>query len=295
MSHSSNLSVLDQQSDLTTLIADVSLAIGEALRESVSFSSFPLLYRDLRISLAPLVAEIKSIETLQALAQLHVLQQSLGKVAKALNGILRSDYLKAHYQRLEEVKKTTRRLGFLPLWFTGNTEAYQKEVDKWANIPYPYLRMLRDLSQSPLWQELKAKKMKELLSDDRQLITHLVKAVKDWNALVDRAYAGESIENEEDLTDKRRPEILVNAAAFHGKASVRNLSQELYNILHENWPCRFEEHDHSGRLGHCVGAKFCLDPQWSSGDLHPSHSSFYVLLIGPDIIQECRVCLNTTR
>jgi hypothetical protein len=291
MSYPSDANILDQnqQFDLVDLVAEVTSALGPALKDS------PLLYRDLRRSLALLVAEIRNIEILRALAQLHTLRQSLEKVAKSLNGALRSDYVKEKYQQLvaeEEVAKKTRRLSLFPSWFTSPTENYQKDGDKWADFPYPSLGMLRKLIQSPLWRELR---IGGLLSDDRLLITGLTRLVSGWNSLVDQVYAGQAPEDKEDLTDKGYPKPLIKEAAFRGETSIRHLSQTLYDILHENWPCRFEEHDHNGRLGHCVGAKFCLDPQWSSRDPDPSRDSFFILLTSSDIIQECRVCLHTSR
>jgi hypothetical protein len=278
---------LQSDHDLINLVTDVSTsALGPPLNKDSS-----RLYRGLKISLARLVVDIRSIEIHRALAQFHTLQQSLEKVAKSLNGVLRSDYVKAKYQQLA-AEEETRMMGFLTLlpWFAIPSENCRKDVDKWADFPYPCLGMLRELTQSPLWRE---PRIGELLSDDRLLITDLTKSVKDWSSRVDQI--GEVLEDEEDLADKGYPKPLIREAAFRGETSIRHLSQALYDTLHVNWPCRFEEHDHSGRLGHCVGAKFCLDPQWSSRDPDPSRDSFFVLLTSSEIIQECRVCLHTSR
>lgn len=283
MSYPSNILDRNQQSDLINLVADVTSSLGLALKDS------PLLYRGLRKSLALLVTEIKCVEILRALTQLHTLQH-LEKVAKSLDGVLCSDYVKAKYQQLvaEEAAKKNRRLTF----FSRPAESYRKDVDKWMDFPYPCLEMLRELFQSPLQQELR---IRELLSDDRLLIADLTGLMNDWNRLVDQIYAGEALEDEDDLADKRHPNPLIKEAAFRGETSIRHLSRALYDILHENWPCKFEEHDHNGRLGHCVGAKLCLDPQWCSRDPDPSRDSFFVLLTSSDIVQECRVCLHTSR
>jgi hypothetical protein len=274
----------DERSDLTKLIADVILGLGPSLKRSTP------LYRDLRKALATLSAEIDGT---RALAQFHTLQQSLEKVARSLDGVLRSDYVKAKYQLLEEEKaaRTARRRSFFS-WWASPAEHSQKDVDKWADFPYPCLGMLRELIQDPLWQE---PRIGELLRDDRRLITDLTKLVEDWNNRVDQAFAGEALEGEEDLANKGYPKPLIKEAAFRGETSVRHLSQALYDILHENWPCRSEGHDHNGRLGHCVGAKLCLDPLWSARDPDPLRDSFLVLLTSSDIIQECRVCLHTSR
>jgi hypothetical protein len=291
MSYPSDAKILDQtqRSDLINLIADVTSALGPPLKAS------PPLYRRLKRSLASLAAEINSTEILGALAQSHTLQQSLENVARSLNRVLRSDYVKAKYQQLEETKMSPRwAFWSLRPWLTIPAKNCQKDVDKWADVPYPCLGMLHELIQSPLWRE---PRIGELLSNDRLLITDLTKLVEDWDDRVDQVYAGEALEGEEDLANKGYPKPLIKEAAFRGETSIRHLSRALYDILHENWPCRFEEHNHNGRLGHCVGAKFCLDPQWSARDPDPSHDSFFILLTSSDndIVQECRVCLHSSR
>jgi hypothetical protein len=61
----------------------------------------------------------------------------------------------------------------------------------------------------------------------------------------------------------------------------------LYDTLHSTWPCQSEGHHHDGRLGLCLEAKFYLDPRWSAKD--QIHDVFFMLLTGPQILQECRI------
>ncbi|KAH8692088.1 hypothetical protein BGW36DRAFT_304447 [Talaromyces proteolyticus] len=290
----SHFNISDQKHEfhLMNLVADVSAVLGEGFKEGRHLPA-PLLYRDLRKALATTVLEIKSVEVVEALGQSKTLQHSLKQVAKALNNVLRWDYLKAKYQQFvaEEANKISRRMTFLPSWLTTSSESVKQDVDKWANVPYPRLEMLRELSISHFRGALN---MADFLCDERRAIINLTDQVKEWNDQIDQIFSGESLDDDNDLTHKKFPKPIIKEAAFCGKTSIRHLSQTLYETLHQNLPCRFEDHDHNGRLGVCEGAKFCLDPQWSYKDADSSRDSFFVLLTGPDMIQECRVYLHAS-
>jgi hypothetical protein len=85
----------------------------------------------------------------------------------------------------------------------------------------------------------------------------------------------------------------IHEAAFYGDTSIRSLSRSLHEALHKNWPCQFDDHDHTGTLGNCLEAKLLLDPQWSSKP--PMGDGFFVMLTGPYLTQESRICLASTR
>ncbi|KAF7592676.1 hypothetical protein BBP40_012576 [Aspergillus hancockii] len=117
MSYSSGLDISDrnQHADLVNLVVDVASALGEALKD-VSFVPLSRQYRDLKMSLALLLLEIRSGEILQALAEIHTLERFLQNIAKALNSVFRRDYIKVRYQHLvtEEMNKLTSRTSFWP-------------------------------------------------------------------------------------------------------------------------------------------------------------------------------------
>lgn len=273
------MTVRPAETDLVFLVSDVITALGGPFRQS------PRLYRDLKISLAIMALEIHNTDILVALSEGSTLRRSFENMAKAFDKALRGDFVSAKYLQLkaEEEKQPPRASKWWPRLLPGWTDAPKEEVKIWTQTPYSCLGMVRELLQSSLQRELR---IAELLSDDHRVIQDLTSLT---NILVEQLDSGQSLEDEEDLTEKAHPTPLISEAAICGETSIRHLSQTLYHTLHENWPCQSEGHEHSGKLGHCVEAKLCLDPRWSSRDPDPSRDSFFILLAGSDIIQECRI------
>ncbi|KAL2785821.1 hypothetical protein BJX66DRAFT_329025 [Aspergillus keveii] len=247
-----------QHLDLVEVVADVSVAVRAALKRS------PPLYRGLGPSLASLVVEIGSLDFDQQSATARKLRQQLVAVADSLEAALHSDNVRAKYHQF--------------------TDSRTK-----SDFPYPTLGMVSELVASQGRDEFR---LGDLLSNDRAAIDQLKKQVKDWNRLVDLVYDGGLDECEDNATDNGELTSFVKESAFHGEDSIRRLSCTLHDVLHYNWPCAVEDHEHSGLLGHCNSAKLRLDPGWSCRGLDPRDASFFVLLTGSEIMQECRVCLR---
>ncbi|PGH08722.1 hypothetical protein AJ79_05913 [Helicocarpus griseus UAMH5409] len=157
------------------------------------------------------------------------------------------------------------------------------------------LDLLNEAVRGPLRQGYE---LNELSKDDRQTVTSLTKVINALNEVVHRDYVDAELE---DINTRRvyqndieRPKLPIKEEAFTGEKSIRRLTLALHDTLHQNWPCRVEGHDHNRRLGHCVEAKLCLDPNWSFRDPDPLHTSFFILLVGSRTIQECRVSLCGT-
>ncbi|PWY85556.1 purine and uridine phosphorylase [Aspergillus eucalypticola CBS 122712] len=264
--------------DLVYLVSDVITALGGACKHS------PRLYRELKVSLAIMALEIHNTDIRMALFERPKLQRAFENLAKALDGAFRKDFVKAKYQHLKA--EETQPLSLSKWWpwlFTSWADSSKESMQNWTQTPYSYLGMVCELFQSSLPRELR---VRELLVDDYRVIRDLTRLV---NELVEQLDRGQFLDDDEDFTEKAQPNPPISEAAIRGGTSVRYLSQNLYHTLHENWPCQLEGHEHGGKLGHCVEAKFCLDPQWSSRDPDPSRGSFFILLAGSDIIQECRI------
>jgi hypothetical protein len=114
--------------ELPDLVGDVAVALIEVL-SNLSSSSDPHLYRDLKIALAPLVAEIKSSEILQAIAHRQSLRTALKNLARSLSGVLNGEYIKDKYRHLmqEEANMRTRRLSLFN-WYRKEEEEESLEA-----------------------------------------------------------------------------------------------------------------------------------------------------------------------
>jgi hypothetical protein len=271
-----------QHLDLVEVVADVSVAVRAALKRS------PPLYRGLGPSLASLVVEIGSLDFDQQSATARKLRQQLVAVADSLEAALYSDNVRAKYHQFTDSRtKSGIRFSLFQSWIASP----QKELyaDKWKDFLYPTLGMVSELVASQGRDEFR---LGDLLSNDRAAIDQLKKQVKDWNRLVDLVYDGGLDECEDNATDNGELTSFVKESAFHGEDSIRRLSCTLHDVLHYNWPCAVEDHEHRGLLGHCNSAKLRLDPGWSCRGLDPRDASFFVLLTGSEIMQECRVCLR---
>ncbi|KAL3447675.1 purine and uridine phosphorylase [Aspergillus insuetus] len=274
-----------QHLDLVEAVADVSVAIRAALKKGTP------LYRGLRPSLASLAVEIGNLDFDQQSATTRKLRQQLVAVADSLDAALHSDNVRARYHQLTDSRtKSGLRFSLFQSWMASpQSESY---TDKWKDFPYPTLGMLSELVASPARDQFH---LGDILSDDRAVIDRLKKQVKDWNRLVDLVYDGGLDEDEGNATDNAELTSFVSESAFCGEGSIRRLSCTLHDVLHYNWPCPVQDHEHSGLLGHCNSAKLRLDPGWSCRGLDPRNASFFVLLTGSDIMQECRVCLDCPR
>ncbi|KAJ5915596.1 hypothetical protein N7466_011529 [Penicillium verhagenii] len=271
---------------LDIVVADVASALVQAIGRSRPGSKG--IHRSLRTSLVTLMVDLKSANTIQALASRKPLQRCLQQIAESLNGILRDDYVRREYPNSLARPSIQPSSPFLPriLAFLVNKTAVPSPsdaVERWILHPLPILGMFHEIvSSSETWQV----QLDDFLTQDERLFVQLNALIKDWNSLVDQLYDSGHLDDDSD--DKNYPMPPKLQAGISTEESVHHLSQSLYNILHGTWPCHSDEHDHNGRLGCCVQARFCLDPQWSSKDR--KNDSFFVLLTGPDILQECRVC-----
>ncbi|KAL5341979.1 hypothetical protein BJX70DRAFT_11584 [Aspergillus crustosus] len=271
--------------DLVDIIADVSVALCEALRKS------PPLYRGLGRSLAVLVLEIGNVDLDQQSATSRKLQQSLAKVAECLDSAIRSDYVQEKYDHLME-KNAKTAFRFTIFQYRNPSPVQTSCANKWKGFPYATLGMLNEILGSQIREELQ---IGNILTDERRVIDRLKKQIKNWNKLVDLAYDGGVDEYDGDGLGNDDLASFVNESVFCGDTSVRHLSCTLHDVLHFNWPCQCNSHEHDGLLGHCFSAKLRLDPGWSCRGLDPRDDSFFVLLTGSEIIQECRVCLDSSR
>nr|XP_001388535.2 hypothetical protein ANI_1_2166014 [Aspergillus niger CBS 513.88] len=265
--------------DLVCLVSDVITALGGTFRHS------PRLYRDLKVSLAIMALEIHNVDISVALSEEPNLRRTFENMAEALDRAFRKDFVNTKYQQLKAGEETQppRLSKWWPRLFTSWTDSPKVYMKNWTQTSYPYLGLVSELLQSSLQRELR---IGELIIDDYRVIRDLTNLA---NKLVEQLDRGQSFDDDEDFTEKAQPNPSISEAAIRGETSIHYLSQNLYHTLHENWPCQLEGHEHGRKLGHCVEAKFCLDPQWSSRDPDPSRDSFFILLAGSDIIQECRV------
>ncbi|KAJ0421435.1 hypothetical protein BJY00DRAFT_108859 [Aspergillus carlsbadensis] len=271
-----------QHLDLVEVVADVSIAIRAALKKA------PPLYRGLGPSLASLVVEIGNLDFEQQSATARKLRQQLVAVADSLDAALHRDSVRAKYDQVTDSKtRSGLRFSLFQSWMASPQN--ETHAEKWKDFPYPTLGMLSQLVASQARDELR---LGDILSDDRAAIDRLKEQVKDWNRLVDLVYDGGLDDYEDNATVSAELTSFLKESAFCGEDSIRHLSCTLHDMLHYNWPCAVEDHEHSGLLGHCNSAKLRLDPGWSCRGLDPRDASFFVLLTGSEIMQECRVCLK---
>ncbi|KAL5042125.1 hypothetical protein BDW71DRAFT_200853 [Aspergillus fruticulosus] len=261
--------------DLVDLVADVSVALGEVLRRS------PPLYRGLGRALAVLVLEVGNLDLNQSSATSRKLQLLLGRVAESLENSIRSDYVRDKYQQLTQ-HTTNAGFGFSLFQSWVTKPQIKCHADKWKKFPYPTLGMLNELVGSQFRDNIR---LEDLLTDDRQIIEQLKKDIRAWNNLVDLAYDGGVDELDGHPADNAMLASFLDESSFRGETSIRHLSQALHQVLHNNWPCSVAGHKHEGMLGHC----------WSRRGLDPKDDSFFIVLTGSDILQECRVSLSSGR
>ncbi|CAG8218534.1 unnamed protein product [Penicillium olsonii] len=273
---------------LEEIVADVATAFVEAINHSRPASGS--LHRSLKISLAHLVAEIKSIQVLYALTRRKSLEKALCEVAHSVERVLCGDYIKSRYQQLleEEAKSRAHTLPFFLSYFITKSQEPSPPPDiQQANSPFPHVFTFRELFRR---SDVRSLDPEGFLGRDERHLRDLIFSVKKWNSLVDELYDVDDVADDLEQTDGDCPRPPMVEIVFRREDNVRQMSQSLYNSLHANWPCQSEHHNHDGRLGLCLEAKFFLDPQWSSSE--DLHDSLFMLLTGPDILQECRVCTS---
>ncbi|KAJ5995493.1 purine and uridine phosphorylase [Penicillium waksmanii] len=102
--------------------------------------------------------------------------------------------------------------------------------------------------------------LKALLGGETGQLKEVITRIKRWNSIVDEMY--DDSDSEPSETEAPEPPSL--ELIFSKEESVPYSSRALYEILHQNWPCASDAHNHDGRLGLCFEANFCLDPRWAS-------------------------------
>ncbi|KAJ6016172.1 hypothetical protein N7540_010763 [Penicillium herquei] len=276
------------------LVPDVAAALIEVI--NLSRPKSESLHRNLKLSLAHLIAEIRSPGVVQALAQRRdPFKTVLQKVASSLEAVLSCDYLKSRYLDTLEKENPISSLPFslfrVGFWGGGNKNLSPTErIDEILCRPFPTLNLFHDLVQRCNVQNIE---LEELLHGENN-VKELNSRVQRWNSLVDKIYDNNDSEvKDSELIEAEVPKPPMMESVFQREDSVHQLSQALYEVLHKNWPCDSKNHNHNGRLGLCMEAKFCLDPQWTGS--HEANDNFLMLLTGPDIMQECRVCVNNSR
>lgn len=277
------MTLRSEEASLVYLVSDVITSLGG------TFGYGQRLYRDLKVSFAVLVLEIQNADILLAFSEKPKLWRSFEQMSRTLDKAFCDDFLNAKYEQLqaEVEKQPPPASSWWNRFFTGWTDTEQECVNSSTIESYPSLGIARDLLHSPLQRDLG---ITELLTGDHRVIKELTSLM---NSLAESLDSCQLIETDEDPNDEAYPNPLISEAAMCGESSIRHLSQTLYHTLHDNWPCQLEGHDHGGKLGHCVEAKFCLDPQWMARDPDPSRDSFFVILAGSGLIQECRIRWNT--
>jgi hypothetical protein len=275
--------------DLThqAVLPDVAAAFIEVINLNQPTSRS--LYRKLKLVLAPFHAEIKSPGVVQALLHRKPFQVALQRIASSLNQLLSAEYVQTQYLKLLENDASRPSSGFSlirGLLGPGPEGPSPAEiVQNLLVLPHPILHIFHRLIQRCDARDID---LKQLLGREEGHLKEVITHVKRWNSIVDEMYDDSDSESFE--TEAPEPPNL--ELIFSKEDSVPYSSRALYEILHLNWPCASDAHNHDGRLGLCFEAKFCLDPRWASRN--HINDNFLMLLNGPDIRQECRICTSTS-
>lgn len=288
MSRGSEEWSLNKRPDLANEVAEVGSVLIETINNGCS-SPRSSPYRKLKIALAQLVAEVKSVDVLLALRRKSVLQKALEQISLELEKLLCTDYVTKHYSDALEKNMIlpSNKISWIIDLFVAEKQCPLplEMIRQWERRPFPTIGMLCELSQRYNTRQFY---LKALVKDDYQALVRLIDLLSEWNRLVDQVYQG--FDDDHNLPTCNRPDPPRIEAVFHRKDSARQLSTSLHNILHHNWPCQSESHDHNGRLGLCQAAKVYLDPQWTS--ISRTNDGLFVLLTGPDILQQCRIYIT---
>ena len=281
---------------LLDLVQNVAKGIGDALNRD---STQTTIYRRLKISLATLWAE-RGSSTLILIVErsLHV-QNCLRELAAILEEAISRQNVEGAFHALREVEKVKqieeetrqssvayRIRAYVP--YFGNEPGLERYPPRdWSHTPYPRLHMFEELLQrSPLVQTWQSH---HILSDRDMRPSQLAGHIQNWNNMVDRASMGDTNLSEPENLDSFYPEPPIRQVASVEVDYVRSLANNIHDILHGNWPCDVQGHDHSGKLGDCSEARFFLDPQWLFKNEGLSNEGL-VILNGLEITQECHIC-----
>lgn len=130
--------------------------------------------------------------------------------------------------------------------------------------------------------------------DAGKVLPGLLSLLRTWNNLVEDLVPDDpdAAEMEDIAKSKKHPEPQIEMTAFQGSASIRTGAENLHQTLHRYWPCQLDGHVHNGALGECMEAELRLEPQWIT---HGNReNSFFLILKGSEISQECKVHLSHT-
>ncbi|KAJ5623413.1 hypothetical protein N7490_012018 [Penicillium lividum] len=218
-----------------SIVSDVASALIEIL--ATSRPSPQSLHRSLKRSLALLLLEIKSPPVIQALTSRERFREKFEQVIDCLNSVICEGYVKTRYDTMLEEDAARPVSRFHSLFaFLGNksgTSTPFEEVQSSFIGPHSALHLLRALSLGMKISKLNAK---EVLNDDEQALRDLDSSVKRWNSIVDQIYEGTYLNDESDLKHGEGPDPPSVQKVFQRDDSVHQLSQSLYDVLHQNWP-----------------------------------------------------------
>lgn len=130
--------------------------------------------------------------------------------------------------------------------------------------------------------------------DAGKVLPELLSLLRTWNNLVEDLVPDDpdAAEVDDNAKSRKHPKPQIEMTAFQGSVSIRTGAENLHQTLHRYWPCQLDGHDHDGTLGECMEAELQLEPQWIT---HGNReNSFFLILKGSEISQECKVHLSQT-
>lgn len=130
--------------------------------------------------------------------------------------------------------------------------------------------------------------------DAGKVLPELLSLLRTWNNLVEDLVPDDpdAAEMYDNAKSKKHPKPQIEMTAFQGSGSIRTGAENLHQTLHRYWPCQLDGHDHDGTLGECMEAELQLEPQWIT---HGNReNSFFLILKGSEISQECKIHLSQT-
>ncbi|KAH8679417.1 hypothetical protein BGZ61DRAFT_457149 [Ilyonectria robusta] len=130
--------------------------------------------------------------------------------------------------------------------------------------------------------------------DAAKVLPELLSLLRTWNNLVEDLVPDDpdAAEMDGNAKSRKHPKPQIDMTAFQGSVSIRTGAENLHQTLHRCWPCQSDDHDHDGALGECMEAELQLEPQWiTHGN---QENSFFLILKGSEISQECKVHLSHT-
>ena len=267
---------------LLDLVHNVAKGIGDALMRPSTMTA-PAFYRPLKISLVILCAETGSGTLILTIKQSGYLQKCLRELVSFLEDAISRDYVEGVFHDIEEERTKQSSITQRIFAYFGRDQSADHCPRDWSLTPYPRLQMFTELLQTPRAQTWRPH---DFLSDETMIHSQLVAHIQRWNSLVDRACAANTQLADIEDVEPFKPKSPIRDISSSEVTNARGLTNAIHEILHGNWPCDSQDHNHDGRLGDCLEARFFLDPQWfSPGQV----SEVFVILDGLDITQECRI------